>query len=109
MITFDYLKHHPEHIITCAQWSFSEWGYHTPERPLQDFIESRKKYLNDDRLPLTLMAFDGTTPVGMCSLTESRGICPDLTPWLAALYVVPKYRNRGIGKQLEEKICTIAH
>lgn len=108
MITFDYLKHHQSHITTCAQWSCNEWGHHTPERPLQDFIESRKKYLNVDSLPLTILAFDGNTPIGMCSLTESRGIYPELCPWLAALYVVPEYRNRGIGRQLEERICTIA-
>ncbi len=107
-ISIDYLKNHPEHVITCAQWSFNQWGHHTPQRTLQDFIESRKEYLNDDSLPLTLLAFDGKIPVGMCSLGKSKNLYPDLEPWLPTLYVIPEYRGKGIGSLLEAKICSKA-
>ena len=43
----------------------------------------------------------------MCSLTITRGIHPELSPWLAALYVVPVYRKQGIGGMLEKKICAV--
>jgi GNAT superfamily N-acetyltransferase len=105
LIKVDYLKNHPEQVKTCAQWSFEMWGHHKPDQTLETFIESRKRYLNDDKLPLTLLAFDGAIPIGMCSLAENRGLQPGLCPWLAALYVHPKYRNQGIGKLLEESIC----
>lgn len=104
-IIIDYLKNHPEHVITCAQWSFSEWGHYTPQRTLENFIESRKEYLNDDTLPLTLLAFDGKVPVGMCSLGKSKDILPQLLPWIPTLYVVPEYRGQGVGSLLEAKIC----
>ncbi len=107
-ITIDYLKNHPVHVNTCAQWSFEQWGHYTPQRTLQSFVESRKEYLNDNILPLTLLAFDGKTPVGMCSLAASRDICLHLLPWLATLYVIPKYRGQGIGSLLKEKICAKA-
>ena len=107
-ITTDYLKNYPEHITTCAQWSFSQWGHYTPQKTLKNFIESRMEYLNDDILPLTFLAFDGLIPVGMCSLVKSKDICHQLLPWLTTLYVIPKYRKRGIGRLLEEKICVKA-
>lgn len=108
VITLDYLKNHPELVVTCAQWSFSQWGHHTPERTLQSFIESRKAYLNDDKIPLTLLAFIDNMPIGMISLSPSKDICKDLAPWLSTIYVIPEYRNKGIGTLLEEKICAKA-
>ncbi len=108
-ITFDYLKNQLNLVTTCAQWSYNEWGHYTPDRSLDDFISSRKAYVQyTDQLPLTIVAFQADVPVGMCSLTKTRGILPELTPWLAALYVVPKYRNQGIGALLEKEIGTIA-
>lgn len=105
MIKIDYLKNHPEYVTLCAQWAFNEWGHYRPDLTLQTFIESSEKFLNDAHLPLTLLAFDGDTPVGMCSLAETRGLLPGLSPWLASLYVLPEYRNRKIGALLEKAIC----
>lgn len=108
-VTIDFLKNHPNLVETCARWSFEEWGRYTPEKTLADFIASRKKYAqHDSKLPLTIIALIDDKPVGMCSLVETRGILPDLCPWLAALYVEPEYRNRGIGALLEEKIGDVA-
>lgn len=103
-----YLKDCPEYIKTCAEWSFSSWGHYTPERTFADFIKSRQEYLNDYKLPLTMIALYNNIPVGMCSLAANRGILPELTPWLATLYVTPEYRSQGIGKALEQAICNKA-
>jgi len=103
--TIDYLKNHPQHVELCARWSFETWGHYTPERPLEDFIASRKQYLNDDKLPLTYLALVDQKPVGMCSLAVNRGLFPELTPWLATLYVEPEYSKQGIGTMLEKATC----
>lgn len=108
MIKIDYLKNHSEYVTLCAQWAFGEWGHYRPDLTLQTFIESQEKFLNDGHLPLTLLAFDGNTPVGMCSLAETRGLLPGLSPWLASLYVLPECRNRKIGALLEEAVCAKA-
>ncbi len=106
---FDYLKNHPDLIEVCARWSFEEWGHHVPDRTLEDFVRSREAYAqHDNQLLLTIVAFVDTVPVGMCSLAQTRGILPELSPWLAALFVVPSYRKRGIGGLLEGEICRIA-
>ncbi len=108
-LRFDFLKNHPEYIQTCAQWSFEEWGRYTPERTFDDFLEARRKYARyDNRVPFTLLVFSDDRLVGICSLAETRGILPELSPWLAALYVDPAYRKQGIGKLLERKISEIA-
>ncbi len=108
-LTFAYLKDRKDLIETCARWSFNEWGHYIPHRTLEDFIRWRKHYaIYDSELPLTLVAFLDDMPVGMCSLAKTRGILPELSPWLASLYVEPAYRKRGIGALLEQKICAIA-
>lgn len=104
-IMVDYLKNHPEYITTCAEWSYAGWGKYTPQKTLKDYVTSREKYLNDNSLPLTLLAFDGAKPIGMCSLVKNRGILLTLSPWLAGLYVLPEYRNQGIDEALERATC----
>lgn len=104
--TFEYLKYRKDLIETCARWSFNEWGHYIPHRTLEDFIRWREQYaIHDTELPFTLVAFSDDIPVGMCSLAKTRGILPELSPWLASLYVTPANRNRGIGALLEKKIC----
>ncbi|QXM24130.1 GNAT family N-acetyltransferase [Elioraea tepida] len=40
-------------------------------------------------------------PVGTASLAaEDADSCPDLTPWLASVFVVPDRRGRGYGRVL---------
>ena len=54
-------------------------------------------------MPLTLVASLDSRPVGTVTLlahdveTEQW---PNLSPWLAALYVIPECRRRGIGRAL---------
>src|SRR4051812_27947910 len=53
----------------------------------------------------TFVRFEGDRPVGTASLAhqdlDSR---PDLTPWLAGVYVVPDARGRGHAEALVRQV-----
>ncbi|MFH1831578.1 MAG: GNAT family N-acetyltransferase [bacterium] len=97
-ITIDFLKNCPQHIprlIQIAQEAFGPWS---PDE------EQLRQNLNIDSLPLTLVALDNGMPVGMCSLTETKGLRFNLTPWLGPLVVDKQHQRHGIGNQLIEAI-----
>lgn len=57
------------------------------------------------RLPLTLIALDGSDLIGTggIKLTEP-GTKPGLSPWLAGMYVKPAFRSSGTGALLVEAL-----
>lgn len=55
--------------------------------------------------PQCFVLLDGGEPVGTASLAASDlDARPDLTPWLAAVYVAPAARNRGCATALVEAV-----
>lgn len=101
MVVIDLLKNHPESIPALALlWQERIGKIWRPDLSFERVVKRFEDHLNQDRLPLTLVAFDQKRPVGMCSLRESDGIRPDLTPWLGSIVVDPAYQKRGIGQRL---------
>lgn len=101
-IKIDYLFSHPEEIGTVAGWEYAQWGRKNG-KSLDSIIEKTRAKANKNRIPLTLLAFKGATPVGCVALwendLESR---KDIRPYMAILYVVPLQRGQGIGTKLVE-------
>jgi len=64
-------------------------------------LERSNKY----KIPLILIASEEGKPIGMGALKlsdlESR---PNLSPWLAGLYVHQGHKNRGVGTRLVRAI-----
>ncbi len=108
MIRVDFLRNHPELGHTVARWIFDEWD-HVTVRNLEAeelLVQSR---LHNDRVPLALVALEGEACVGTVSLYETDlGSRPDLSPWLASLYVHPDHRNRGVGRALVAEVIVVA-
>lgn len=98
------LNEYPEYVPLVAKWAFEAWGGYNPSASLEKAQQKFNQHLNKNALPLTLLALDNNIPIGMCSLRESDGILPELSPWLGSLYVEPAYRGKGVGKQLIEAI-----
>lgn len=90
----------PEHAAVIASWAYEEWY----RDRLLDYDMVRKAFLartRDDSLPQSFVAVDGPVPVGMVTLKlDDLWSRKDLNPWLSSLYVVPGFRNRGIGHGL---------
>jgi predicted N-acetyltransferase YhbS len=104
-----YLKDHPDAIPTVAQWLFHQWGHLTPGSSVESAIGRLQRNLHDDRIPLTIIALSGDNVVGTASLIEhDLQTRPDLTPWLASVFVVPEQRGQGIGAALVRAIVAKA-
>lgn len=102
-----YLADYPEHIQTCVSWIHGLWASQSGAS-YESVSERVKKGANKAALPVTLIALYGTKPVGTVSLWQSDASRQDLTPWLAALYVHPFHRNKGIALLLIERLITEA-
>ncbi|STX51098.1 GNAT family acetyltransferase [Legionella busanensis] len=105
MITIKLLKEQQNSIPALAQLWYTALGkIWMPNTPISIVKERFESHLNDNTLPLTLVAFHHDEPVGMCSLRINDGIRPDLMPWLGSLAVHSDYQNQGIGEQLIKSI-----
>ncbi len=101
----NYLADYPQYLSTVAGWVFDEWGWELPGSTLESIRAEFSLYLNHDRIPLTMLALVETQPVGTASIfLHDMDTRMDLTPWLAAVYVLPEFRGQGIGSQLVRAI-----
>jgi GNAT superfamily N-acetyltransferase len=102
-IVIDYLANCPELAGELARLSWKEWQdvYQQREQTLEDCLKNYRERMNTDRLPLTLVALHAGELVGMVSLKfHDMDTRPDLDPWLGGLFVLPEWRNRGVGTML---------
>jgi GNAT superfamily N-acetyltransferase len=105
-VQIEHIAAHPEFVETVAQWQFGEWGHLEPG----DSLAARIAYLgrqaaNPGRIPATFVALKGDKSLGSASLVEDdMDTHPELTPWLASVYVRPGARGRGIASALERRV-----
>jgi GNAT superfamily N-acetyltransferase len=104
-----YLVDHPEHLPTVARWAHGKWGHLPPARTVEQIEAGFRTRLNRDHIPLTLIALEGEQPLGTASIfVQDMSTRPELTPWMAAVFVAPEQRGRGIGSTLVQAIETQA-
>jgi GNAT superfamily N-acetyltransferase len=127
-ITIDYVADHPELVEELARLSWREWQevYQRREQTLEDSLKNYRERMNTDRLPLTLVAvraLQGESSTGLAgnygAASELVGMVslkfhdmdtrPDLDPWLGGLFVLPEWRNRGVGTILMHRATQDAH
>lgn len=84
----------------CAYWAFATW-YTKRSIPFSAVMNEYRKRSDMESWPYTYIALWGELPVGMVSVKESElAQREELSPWLSALYVVPEFREKGIGDKL---------
>jgi N-acetylglutamate synthase-like GNAT family acetyltransferase len=99
-----YLPRDPELVRTIARWHQDTWG-HLTGRGLETRIEEFQEQLESRKIPLTVVAFADGTPAGTASLlTRDMDTHPDLSPWLGSVFVLPQFRQRGIGERLCRRV-----
>lgn len=101
-----YLKNHPSALPQLARiWHECIGKIWSPDTSLAEIELRFQGHMNDNALPLTMVAICNEAPIAMCSLRADDGIIiDDLTPWLGSLVVDPVYQKQGIGKKLIDAV-----
>lgn len=104
-ICIAHLAEHEESIPLLAAWGFQEWGHLTPGATLDGTVEQYRARTTPGMIPETLVALHGQRVIGMASLVENDlSLRPELTPWMASVYVDTPYRGCGVGSQI---VCAV--
>jgi predicted amidohydrolase/GNAT superfamily N-acetyltransferase len=97
VITIDPLAGHPDLVRVIAGWH-RRWD---DRQPLDFWIRCHAAEARQEGIPRAWVAFVDGEPAGSVSLVErNMDTRPELSPWLAALWVRPEYRRRGVGTGL---------
>ena len=92
----------PEALPQIAGWIHNEFWHDKPGHSTESML-ARIRRGQRDSLPIGLAVFEDALSLGTVSLIDADlNERPDLFPWLAALYVDPAGRSRGLGRMLVE-------
>ncbi|WP_445178968.1 GNAT family N-acetyltransferase [Pseudomonas sp. McL0111] len=101
----DYLCNHPELIEELAELNFKEWGEFRPGDTLEARTERMRAACGKGAIPSVVVAIEDSQLLGGALLIGSdMKIRPQLTPWLAGVYVKAEQRGRGVASQLVKRI-----
>jgi N-acetylglutamate synthase-like GNAT family acetyltransferase len=105
----EYLADHPGLIPTLAQWHHQQWHYLDPGTSVEQRAAWLAQHANHPQIPTTFVALSDGSLLGSASLiAHDMDTRPDLSPWMAAVYVVPEYRQQGIATALIGRIVAEA-
>lgn len=97
----------PEHLQAVGTWIFSEWWFRVHKSP-EIICNILRTHTEKDRVPYTVVALADGSPVGSCSVMQNDGVHrPELTPWVAAVYVKAPYRKQGIASMILQEAAII--
>jgi N-acetylglutamate synthase-like GNAT family acetyltransferase len=101
--TISDLRQRPEFFDTVADRIWQTW-WKADGHPL-DYISGRlRENMRATPVPLALVAHDGESFLGTASVISSDlAERPQLTPWVAAVWVEPQARRRGVGGALVDR------
>ncbi len=103
------LSQEPEWVPTLAKWHHNEWLDLNPGGTIEKRIEKMQSYLGEEFIPSTFIFKKGKELVGSVAIVEhDMDTKMDLSPWMASLFVSPKYRKAGIGSSLVNHIVAEA-
>jgi predicted N-acetyltransferase YhbS len=104
-ITIEYINDHPEAIKTIAKWHCDQWHNVLPNFTLDTYAEFLSSHYRRGGIPSMFAAVDGGKVIGTGALDDDdMDTHPQLTPWIASLYVDGKYRKQGVGETLVRRV-----
>ena len=100
-----YLADHEYLISELACLHFAEWSYLRPEETLEGRT-ARLQSCCKKGLPTVVIGLLGNDLCGSAMLVpHDLESCPELTPWLAGVFVKPQYRRKGFASVLVARIA----
>ena len=91
-----------KHLEEVSEWIWKQWDKEHNSK-LEDSIYRSKHSLNDKDIPQMYVAKYKEEVIGVVSIWRNDLTArQDLYPWMAALFVKEEYRNKGVGKKLQE-------
>jgi N-acetylglutamate synthase-like GNAT family acetyltransferase len=104
-ITIEYINDHPEVIKTVAKWHYDQWHDVLPNFTLDTYTEFLSSHYRRGGIPSMFVAVDNGKVIGTAALdNDDMDTHPQLTPWIASLYVDGKYRKQGVGETLVRRV-----
>jgi GNAT superfamily N-acetyltransferase len=101
----DYLADHQEFIPTLARWHYDEWRHLRPGDSIEGRIQRLHSACNRGQIPTVVVAFHGSALLGSAKLVANdMELRPDLSPWLAGVFVSAEHRRRGTGAALIRRV-----
>ena len=85
--------------------AFGDSHGRTPTDRAKEMHEHALKGPGSSAVPMTLVALIENELAGSCRICKDDfdGVRPNLTPWLATLFVLPSHRGKGVGSALANK------
>src|SRR5574338_417909 len=108
MIVLKQLPECQEHLEAVGLWIYEQWWSKRCNSPevVVDWLRTHTKL---DTVPYSVIALANDEPVGSCSVIENDCIHrPQYSPWVAAVYVKPDFRRRGIASMILHEAASIA-
>jgi predicted N-acetyltransferase YhbS len=90
-----------ELIAELAELHQAEWSHLDPSLTLKQRVESIAEAAGGEGVPSIFIATQGDQLIGSAALVKNdMDAKPDLSPWLAAVYVKGGFRRQGIATEL---------
>jgi GNAT superfamily N-acetyltransferase len=100
-LKIEYINDHPEAIKTIAKWHYERWQNILPNFTLDTYTNFLSTHYKRGGVPSLFAAVEGGKVIGTAALDDDdMDTHPQLTPWIASLYVDVKYRKQGVGETL---------
>jgi GNAT superfamily N-acetyltransferase len=107
-ITVIQLAEGPQHLPVVGTWIYETW-WRRPDNTAEVVFRLLRTHDRLDEVPFTVVALAGDTPVGSCCVVANDCVHrPQYTPWVAAVYVQPQIRRRGVASKMLQALAAIA-
>jgi GNAT superfamily N-acetyltransferase len=98
----------PEHLLDVGTWIYEEW-WKRRNNSSESVLRWLRTHTEKNIVPFTVVAVVGGNPVGSCCVIENDCVYrPQYAPWVAAVYVKPEFRRRGVASKLLQEAARIA-